>query len=121
MITKIFPHHKLPCQPGPDQLVVARKISGDYKSMSDYALQHLVNMLSTDNFVSTNAIRNALSNILPDRVNITSTDCHNLRLRAKIIIKESKASGKDPTTLIQKKIFFILPNHLITKPQIIWI
>ena len=121
VISKIIPQHKLPCQPGPAQLVVTRKIFGNYKSMSDYALQHVVNMPSTDNFVSTNAIRNALSNILPDRVNITSTDYHNLCLRAKIIIKESKASGKDPTTFIQKKIYFILPNHLLTKPQIIWI
>ena len=70
--------------------------------MSDFALQHLINILSTENAVSANAIRNSLKEILPDRVTISATDCHNLRLRAKLIINEAKAIGRDPTSLIKK-------------------
>ena len=62
VVTKICPKHELPCQPCADQLIVARKCSGDYQPTADLALQHLVNILSTDHFVSCNTIRNSLKN-----------------------------------------------------------
>ena len=98
VITKVKPHHSNGCEPSNDQLVQTRTRAGDYTKYYAFVMQDLMKMSDVGRYVSSNTIRELITRVLPNRKPVNKRDICNVRIRMKLLIREIKASGKNPET-----------------------
>ena len=105
IITKVFPNHAFPCEPGHNQLRLGRLVSGQYTQYTDLIMKDLINMICTDKYVRTQVIREKLLKIYPRSIYPSYTAVYNASLRAQMIIDKAQMNDEDPSTLLTRKDF----------------
>ena len=88
-----FVHSGL-CVPSPNQLVVARKASGDYGKMSDALVTTIMTLPEHDPGTSTRALQAMIEEAYPARKSISAQEIFNMKVRVNLLRDEMVATGK---------------------------
>ena len=81
----------MPCYPSPQQYMRAMTVSGDYAKYTSYVLKDLLKIMDVQPVVPSNTVRELMSRALPKRKDISHRDVHNIRIRAKLLLKDMYA------------------------------
>ena len=67
--------------------------AGDYTKFTLTKLKYLIKLIVLNHFVISRTIRELLQRALPKRKDISSDDVVNVRVKAKLLIKQTKNKG----------------------------
>jgi hypothetical protein len=92
-VTSINYKHSSDCNPSPNQLLVARRASGDYSKLSENMVAHILTMLRHDPGISTRALRAMLKPHLQKRKHISSLEIFNMKVRVRLMHEVMQIKG----------------------------
>ena len=111
-IQKVVSNHANGCKPGINQYTWCKTKAGHYTNETSLVLRHLVSymILKPNGFADASLIRSYMRKVLPSRKSISSQEVYNVRVRAKLLMKQISAEGKTLETFdfkpdIQKQLF----------------
>ena len=102
-IIKLHSHHTHTYHPGKDQLVMVCTIATDYAKFTTIILKDLIKLIDLNHFVTSRTIRELLRRALSKRKYISSDDVVNVRVQAKLSIKQNKRKRESIDTFQHNK------------------
>jgi hypothetical protein len=94
--------HTGSCVPSANQLLGARKASGDYSKMTDEMMASVLTVMKHDPGISTRALRAMLRTSFPNRVSISALQIFNMKVRLRLLHEQKEQDGllaKHKTTM----------------------
>ena len=92
-VTSTSVMHTSSCIPSPNQLVVARKASGQYSKLPEKLIVQLLTLLEHNPGTSTHALRAMVREYYPKRSAISAQDIFNLKVRLRLLYEEVQDKG----------------------------